>query len=207
MSALPALPVQSALPALPGIVAELLAYLASVVALLVLAAFYLSWRATRLDRLHGRVDTTKAALDAALVRRCAVVAELAASGWLDPATSLLLGEVAYAARSAGSGEAGSGEREVAESDLSRALRAVLAQPGFRAAVGSRPGGAAMLAEVDAAAVKVMLARRFHNDAVRAATAMRRRRLSRTFRLAGRAPAPAFFEIDDAPPDAGTGAGH
>src|SRR5262249_16724777 len=56
----------------------------------ILAGAYVSWRAGRVDRLHARVETARAALDAALVRRSAVALELAACGLLDPATSLLV---------------------------------------------------------------------------------------------------------------------
>ena len=51
---------------------------------------YVSWRAGRIDRLHARVDMARAALDATLLRRSSVALELATSGLLDPATSLLL---------------------------------------------------------------------------------------------------------------------
>jgi hypothetical protein len=44
-----------------------------------------------------------------------------------------------------------------------------------------------------------MARRFHNDAVRAARALRRHRKVRWFRLAGHAPFPLAFEMDDEPP--------
>jgi hypothetical protein len=46
-----------------------------------------------------------------------------------------------------------------------------------------------------------MARRFHNDAVRAARALRTHRTVRLFRLAGHAPFPLAFEMDDAPPAA------
>ncbi|GDY58054.1 hypothetical protein SVIO_086770 [Streptomyces violaceusniger] len=46
-----------------------------------------------------------------------------------------------------------------------------------------------------------MARRFHNDAVRAARALRRHRTVRWFRLAGHAPFPLAFEMDDEPPAA------
>ena len=40
------------------------------------------------------------------------------------------------------------------------------------------------------------ARRFHNDAVRDALVVRRRRIVRWFRLAGTARLPSFFEMDE-----------
>lgn len=178
--------------------AELLSSVVIGLTIFLFAGLYLSWRATRLDRLHARVEAARAALDAALVRRSAAALELAASSLLDPATSLLLAGAAHDARAAGEDH-----RELAESDLSRALRAVFGQPDFRVRLGGRDGGGALVAELDAAAAKVLLARRFYNDAVAATRASRRRWLVRLLRLAGRAQLPPFFEIDDAPP-AGAG---
>ena len=92
------------------------------IAVAILVGVYVSWRAGRLDRLHARVETARAVLDAALVRRSSVALELAACGLLDPATSLLLAGAAHDARAAGE------PNELAESDLSRALRQPLRQP-------------------------------------------------------------------------------
>lgn len=170
-------------------------HLALVLALLFLLSTYLSWRAGRLDRLHARVDLARAGLDAALVRRAAVSLELAASRLLDPATSLVLATAAHQARTADADG-----REFAESDLSRALRAVVEQHGFREALERGEGGAALLEELEAAAQKVAFARRFYNDAVATTRTARRRILARMLPLAGRAPLPEFFEIDDVPPE-------
>ena len=156
----------------------------------ILVGVYVSWRAGRLDRLHARVEAARAALDAALVRRSSISAELAASGLLDPATSLLIAEAAHDARAAGEPD------ERAESDLTRALRAALGQPGFRADLAARSGGEEALAELEAAAHQVFLARKFYNDAVAVTRVARRRWLVVLLRLAGTAPPPEFFEIDD-----------
>src|SRR5215831_10205276 len=104
-----------------------------VVAAVAILGVYVSWRAGRLDRLHARVDTARAALDAALVRRSSVALEFASSGLLDPAASLLIAELAHDARSARK------DRELAESDLTRALRAVFSQPNFRACIANNEG--------------------------------------------------------------------
>ncbi len=165
-----------------------------IIAVAILVAVYVSWRAGRLDRLHARVEAARAALDAALVRRSSVALELAACGLLDPATSLLLAGAAPAARAAG-GPA-SPSAELAESDLTRALRAALGQPDFRASLATRGSGDELLAELEAAGHQVFLARKFYNDAVAATLAARRKWLVRVLRLAGGAPLPEFFEIDD-----------
>jgi hypothetical protein len=165
-----------------------------VTVVLVLFGVYLSWTAGRLDRLHARIDAARAALDAQLLRRASVAQELATSGVLDPASSMVLYEAAHAAR-----QADAETREVAESDLSQALGAVFGEPEQLAAVRGAPGGEAALAELSAAARRVPLARRFHNDIVRAARAVRRHRIVRWLRLAGTAPFPMTFEMDDSVP--------
>ena len=161
-----------------------------VVGIALLLGVYISWRAGRLDRLHARLEATRAALDAALLRRSSVALELASSGLLDPATSLLLAAAAHDARTAGDA------RELRESDLTRALRAAFGQPEFRASLTGGHGGEELIAEVEAAAHQVFLARKFHNDAVAATRLARRRWLVRLLRLAGGAALPGFFEIDD-----------
>jgi hypothetical protein len=171
-----------------------------IIAAAILLGVYVSWRAGRLDRLHARVETARAALDAALVRRSSVALELAASGLLDPATSLLVAGAAHDARAAGAPD------ELAESDLTRALRAALGQPGFRAALAERGRGDELLAELETTVHQVFLARRFYNDAVAVTRAARRRWLVRLLRLAGGAPMPDFFEIDDSVMVGGPGGG-
>ncbi len=191
-------------------VAEWASTASVVVAVVVLASFYVSWRTGRLDRLHIRVETAHAALDAALLRRSAAVLELASLRELEPASAVLLADATTKARRASAEDGGDGERELAESDLSRALRAVVDQPGFPAAVGvSASAGSALgsdgdelLAEVEAAAKQVHLARRFYNDTVARTRDARARRLVRLLRLAGHAPLPEFFDMDDEPPHFG-----
>jgi hypothetical protein len=59
------------------------------------------------------------------------------------------------------------------------------------------GAAEMVAEVEAAAGQVFIARKFYNDVAARTLDARRRPLARVFRLAGNAPRPEFFEMDDA----------
>jgi hypothetical protein len=172
-----------------------------VVAVLAITGVYISWRAGRLDRLHARLEAARFALDAALIRRSSVALELASSGLLDPATSVLLAGAAHDARSAQSA------REKPESDLTKALRAVFSQPDFRALLAGREGAEELLTELEGASHQVFLARKFYNDAVAATQAARQRWIVVALRLAGTAPQPEFFEIDDSlvpAGDAGTG---
>ncbi|MEV4434248.1 hypothetical protein [Streptomyces sp. NPDC049555] len=161
---------------------------------LVVIGIYLSWTAGRLDRLHSRIDAARAALDAQLLRRASVAQELATAGVLDPAASIVLYQASHAAR-----QAEEEHREVAESELSQALRAVFAEAQQVDEVHRAPGGDESLQELTQAVRRVPMARRFHNDAVRAARALRRHRKVRWFRLAGHAPFPMAFEMDDEPP--------
>jgi hypothetical protein len=162
----------------------------------VLLAGYVTATSNRLDRLHARLDATRAALDAQLLRRAAVTLEIAASGMLDPATSVLLACAGHEARAASGAD---GDREVVESRLTVALRAAFDDPDEAQTLAEDPAGLALLGELDAATTKVLLARRFSNDAVTATLAIRRYRLVRWLRLAGHVPPPTFFEMDDARP--------
>jgi hypothetical protein len=172
-----------------------------IIAILAMTGVYISWRAGRLDRLHARLEGARFALDAALVRRSSIALELASSGLLDPATSLLLAGAAHDARSAAPA------RELPESDLTRALRAVFSQPDFRTLLAGREGAEELLTELESASHQVFLARKFYNDAVAATQVARSRWLVRVLRLAGRAPHPEFFEIDDSlVPGGDTGTG-
>jgi hypothetical protein len=166
-------------------------YIVLIVLFLVVSGVYVSWRAGRLDRLHNRVETARTALDLAMVRRGSVAFELASSGLLDPATSLLLTDAVRRAR-----EADPAERDLAESDLTRALRATFGQPGVRSSLAT-VGAADLVTEVEAAAHQVYIARKFYNDVAARTLDARRRPLARAFRLAGNAPQPEFFEMDDA----------
>jgi len=163
-----------------------------VVAAALLIGVYVSWRAGRIDRLHARVEMARAALDVTLLRRSSVALELATSGLLDPATSLLLASAVYGTRDTSTGR----PRDLAESDLTRALRAAFSQPDFRASLSGKEGADELLAEVEAAAHQVFLARKFYNDVVAATREARRRPLARILRLSGRAGTPEFFEMDD-----------
>ena len=152
-----------------------------VAALVVLLAGWVMWTGTRLDRLGTRVDAARASLDAQLVRRAAAAQALA-----DRDPDLLGAPLAQRLRMACrlALEADDAGREVAENDLGRALAELPA--------GLDP---ALLRDLADASTRVILARRFYNDAVRDTRALRSRWLPRLFRL-GRQPAPVFFEIAD-----------
>jgi hypothetical protein len=150
----------------------------------VLVALYVTWTAGRLDRMHARVDASWAALDAQLVRRTVAARALLLHLPPGPEASLL------DERAAAALAAGEAERDLVENALTRAVRAVVPL------LHEDSGAEQALAELEAAAAKVGLSRSFHNNAVAGARALRRRRLPRLLRLAGRRAMPAFFDIDD-----------
>ena len=175
-----------------------------IVAVLALGAvlgWYLTFSATRLDRLHARLEGARSALDAQLVRRASVALQIAGSGRLDPATALLLADAAHEAREVDSSPgADQSAREMAESNLTGALLAAFAEPSVAGELREDPVGRELLHELGAAGLRVQLARRFLNDVVRAARVVRRKRVVRYLRLAGHAEWPATFEMSDTPPD-------
>ncbi|MEO6019977.1 MAG: hypothetical protein ABIP45_06980 [Knoellia sp.] len=185
---------------------------ATIVALVLLAAaWYLSYSASRLDRLHAKVEGAVSALDAQLVRRAEATLELATSGAVDPATALLLADAASEALDRHThqplshdpldGQTFAG-RESTETDLTETLRAALSHETVEA-LRAEPGsaGADCLGRVEASALRVQLARRFHNDAVREVRRVRGKRVVRLFRLSGHAALPQRVDFDDDLPPA------
>jgi hypothetical protein len=165
---------------------------------------YLSSAAGRLDRLHHRIETASAALDAQLLRRGAAAQDLASSGLLDPASSMLVSAAAQEALSIDAVDTDA--RFAAESELTRTLGAVLETreevDEIREAAGPDVAVADQLIEELAVACRrVGLARRFHNDVVRSCLQLRRQRIVRWFRLAGYTPLPTTADFDDTPPAA------
>lgn len=159
-----------------------------------LGAVFLSWTAGRVDRLHHRVEKASAVLDAALFHRSGTAVEIASAGVLDPATSLLLLDAAHTARASAAED-----REPAESDLSRALVAALADAEQVADLRADPGARELLDELGDSCRSVELSRRFYNDVVASASSLRSRRVVRWFGLAGHAPLPETAELDDSWP--------
>lgn len=188
---------------------------------------WLLWlSASRLDRLHRKVMASRLALEAQLVRRASAAVELAASGELDPASSVLVAEAAYAVidddggardlvdavpdlaplvertpRARGLLGGMPPERALAESDLSATLRSALDDADDVRELRSASPGGELLGTLSATWFRAQLARRFHNEAVAQAGRVRRLWYIRLFGLAGHAPMPVTVELDDAWPPA------
>lgn len=184
-------------------------WLSFAVAVVALVAWYLSYTAARLDRLHARVTGSVSSLDAQLLRRAEVVGELAGAGVLDSASSLLLADAATASMEAAElAEMGAEEirtdgiglqRAQVESDLTSTLLAVLA-PEVVSDLRADEHGRELCARLHSAGQRVQIARRFHNEAVREVRRLRARPQVRLLGLAGHTELPAAVTFDDRLPD-------
>ncbi|GAA0574729.1 hypothetical protein GCM10010172_69230 [Paractinoplanes ferrugineus] len=145
------------------------------VAVVVLLATYLGWTAHRVERVHVRAQSAERALDAHLVRRAAAAAVVAEEKDLV--------ELYAAARLAL--DADPDEREQAENDLTRQLRA--AAP-FGSDLAER--------QLVGTSRRTVLARQVHTDQVRDALTARHRPLVRMLGMARRYPRPQYFDIED-----------
>ncbi|NDJ89507.1 NUDIX domain-containing protein [Mycolicibacter kumamotonensis] len=161
-------------PTIAGTVLVLVA-----VAVLAAAVGWAYQTANRLNRLHVRCDLSWQALDGALARRAVVARTVAIEAYGDAVAGRRLAALADVAE-----RASRDVRETAENALSAELAMVDA--------ASLPP--AMVAELADAEARVLLARRFHNDAVRDTVALRERPLVRALHLGGTAPMPTYFEI-------------
>jgi 8-oxo-dGTP pyrophosphatase MutT (NUDIX family) len=153
--------------------------LALLVVVLLLVGLWAFQTANRLDRLHVRYDLSWQALDGLLARRAVVARAVAVDAYGGGPDGKRLATLADAAE-----RAPRTAREAAENELSAAL--ALVDPA------SLP--VALVAELADAEARVLLARRFHNDAVRDTLALRERPAVRILRLGGTAALPTYFEI-------------
>jgi hypothetical protein len=154
--------------------------------LVLLVAWYLTFTATRLDRLHHRVETSWANLDVLLQKRAAVALEIAHSDIADPASSMLLTATAYQAR-----DANIQNRSQAESGLSGALGLLLEDSQHLATAAD----SALLTELSGLTDKIRVAIALHTDAVARTQMVRSKLIVRLFRLAGTAPLPITYEFE------------
>jgi hypothetical protein len=154
------------------------------IAVLILSLWYLSFTATRLDRLHHRVETSWAALDSLLQRRAAIALEIAHSSFADPGMALILNQAAHQAR-----EADISDRSDAESGLTGALGLLLMNV-------QESTDDALLKELSQVTDKIRVAVKLHVEAVNRTQLVRRKFIVKAFRLAGRAPLPSIHKFED-----------
>jgi hypothetical protein len=160
-------------------------WLIGAVILTVLLTAWVIFTLTRLDRLHARVDAAQAALDAQLVRRAAAllhVVEAGAAPLRPPEASRYEQASTTALTTVGF------EREAAENAVGHAITDLGRQhPDTRDPEAG---------ELQESCVRVTIARRFYNDAVRDTRTLRARRMPRILHLAGHREMPRFFDIDE-----------
>lgn len=151
-----------------------------------LFAWYLSFLAARLDRLHHRVETSWANLDSLLQRRAGIAIEIARSEIADPASSLLLTFAAHQAR-----EASVKDRSQAETSLSGALGILLETSTAVQTLAEQD----LLRELTELNDKIKVATALHVESVNRTQLIRSKWIIRTFRLAGTAPLPVTYEFE------------
>jgi hypothetical protein len=159
----------------------------AVLLFIVLIGWYLSFSASRLDRLHHRVETSWATLDSLLQKRAALAQEIVAESNLDPATAYLISTSATAAR-----DANIIERSSAESILSESLKLVQ----HAALDNALELPSELLVELSDLTSKVKLAINIHLEAVNATRNVRSKLIIRLFRLAGKAPLPVRYAFEE-----------
>jgi len=152
---------------------------------ILLIIWYLTFSATRLDRLHQRVETSWANLDAILQRRASLALELTHFPETDPAANLLLTSAAHHARAADISV-----RSEAESSLTAALL-LLRQESWL--VEKHPD---LFEELDQITERLKVGISLHVEGVSAARARRSKLIYRIFRLAGKAPLPVKYAFED-----------
>ena len=158
----------------------------AVIAALAIYAWYLSFLATRLDRLHHRVETSWANLDALLQKRAAIAIEIARSDIADPASQLLLTFAAHQAR-----DASVKDRSQAESSLTGALGILLqTADDIDSALEQE-----LLHELIELNDRITVAIALHVESVNRTQLIRSKIFIRIFRLAGKAPLPVTYEFE------------
>ena len=158
-----------------------------VVILILLIIWYLSFSASRLDRLHHRVETSWATLDSLLQKRAAIATEIIRESNLDPASAYLISSSARTAR-----DAMIADRSEAESVLSESLK-MIQEISYDESL-ELPSD--LLVELFDVTAKIKVAINLHLEAVNAAKNVRRKLIIRLFRLAGKAPEPVRYAFED-----------
>lgn len=195
---------------------EAMTWLAVGIALVVLAASAaLVSLATRTDRLHNEVLRSRAALERLLHARATTALEIANSGRLDPASALILADIATRALEDPNALVSDGldpnweavptlgaietrDRALVESELSRVLRVIV--PQLRRENAQDGELQELATRLVTQWYRATIARSLHNTRVVQGRELRLRWAVRTFRLAGHAPMPVVFDMDDALPE-------
>jgi hypothetical protein len=158
-----------------------------VIALIIvlIIAWYLTFTASRLDRLHHRVETSWASLDALLQQRATLALEVSHLPGIDPAVAMVLTQSAFLA-----GEADIADRSEAEEGLAATVALLYETEDFHM---KNPG---LSERITGVTKRIEMAMQLHREAVHTTQVQRARPLVRIFRLAGSAPLPVIhpFEV-------------
>ncbi len=149
--------------------------------------WYLTFTASRLDRLHHRVETSWASLDALLQRRAAIALDISHIPSLDPATAVVLTRSAYLAR-----EAEMAERSEAEESLTNAIALLGESEDFHTEYPE------ISEKLEVVTEKIRIGIGIHREAVATTKHQRSRPIVRIFRLAGTAPLPVVHPFEKVP---------
>lgn len=185
----------------------LVVVLVAVVASVLLTAYLL---AHRVDRLHIRTDLARSALIGAIGRRHVVAAAVAgALREVDPAAAQRVSDAVSLAvdhpahRVAGTDPApGPDARRWSGVDDDEKTSAERAENELGLVLSGLDADAVsgeLADQLEDVSDRVLMARRFYNDAVRDTRDLRERPVVRALRLAGRAPMPDYVELVDPPP--------
>lgn len=195
---------------------EAMTWAVVVAAVVVLAASaVLVSLATRTDRLHNEVLRSRATLERLLHARATTAMEIANSGRLDPASAVILADIATRALEDPNalvpdgldpnweavpalGAVETRDRALVESELSRVLRVLVPQLRRENAGDAELQG--LVNHLVTQWYRTTIARSLHNTRVVQGRELRLRWAVRACRLAGRAPMPVTFDMDDALPD-------
>ena len=156
----------------------------TVVGIVILVAWVLSYRASRIDRLHARIEGCWHALDAMLVRRSEALLELANSGTFDPASALLLSYGVSEVLEVHDTDPEHAVRVERENELAATASLVLAEATPASLAELDPG---MRATIVQTSRQVDVAAAFYNDAVSDVVAIRDQLITKVACLAGKAP--------------------
>lgn len=169
---------------------------------------------TRTDRLHNEVLRSRAALERLLHARATTALEIASSGRLDPASALILADIATRAVENPNalvpdgldpnweaepviGAVETRDRALVESELSRVLRVII--PQVKDDHPDDPVLRELVQRLERQWYRATIARSLHNTRVVQSRELRVRAPVRLLHLAGRAPMPVTFDMDDALP--------
>jgi hypothetical protein len=164
------------------------------IAAVILTLWWCSNLAGRLHQVHIRRDDLLISLRWQLVQRENLISKLLEDNTFGDAISSLLSECVEKANWAADGQLE--DYLLAESKVSQELRKVFSRD---VAIEST-SQFAIMQELAECCYRIELARRFHNDAVGAATLLHKRILVRIFRLAGNTKLPVALDMDDVPSD-------